>query len=498
MAIWYCGSTKYTAITQWAAATAYSVGDIRRQLATPSLNDERVFRCTTAGTSGGSEPAWNLGKGATTNDNGTVWTEVTGNSTYGWNAAAPRQRLFMNGGSSWAAAGDTVRVHENHAESQTAGVTYSSPGTASAPLRVITVNDGLTALATTATVTVNGGANNFNFNGFAYVYGMTYIGSAAGGTDVGFSDSATNWWKLDNCAFQFTGNSAITIGANASSLDDRLVEFENVNITFGNTSGGFTLHGRLIWKGGSVLGSTVPNTLITNVTTGPGGLFYGHSLDLSVLGSGKTLVAAQSGTMGDILFENCRLGASVAFTSGSIPGQGGLKIRFVNCDSGATNYNFHDQDYQGTITDESVIVYLADISRKMVSSANVSYFSPLVLDDIVVYNTIIGGARTANIQIVSDGVTFNNDEIWAEVECLGNASYPLGVITRDRISDPVFGTPAAQTSSVVPWTTTGLASPIKQVLEVSFTPQIEGIVKIRVMLAKASTTVYVDPKVALS
>jgi hypothetical protein len=56
----------------WSATTAYSIGDTIYPL-TPNGH---WFKCTTAGTSGGSEPVWNTGAGATTADGGTlVWTE---------------------------------------------------------------------------------------------------------------------------------------------------------------------------------------------------------------------------------------------------------------------------------------------------------------------------------------------------------------------------------------------------------------------------------------
>ena len=60
------------AATAWAANTAFTVGDIRR--ATTVQASGLWFRCTTAGTSGSSEPSWPTDVGNTTNDNTVVWT----------------------------------------------------------------------------------------------------------------------------------------------------------------------------------------------------------------------------------------------------------------------------------------------------------------------------------------------------------------------------------------------------------------------------------------
>ena len=112
MALWYCNygdgsTTGYYAVAQWAATHTYSVGAIVRQLATPAVGSERCFRCTTAGTSLGAEPAWVTTNGSTTTEaGGPVWTEVTGNSTYNW--SAPHARLANAVAGGWPAAGDTI------------------------------------------------------------------------------------------------------------------------------------------------------------------------------------------------------------------------------------------------------------------------------------------------------------------------------------------------------------------------------------------------------
>ena len=60
------------AVSAWAASTAFAVGDIRR-----AASDQATglwFRCTVAGTSGGSEPNWPTESGSTTTDNTVTWT----------------------------------------------------------------------------------------------------------------------------------------------------------------------------------------------------------------------------------------------------------------------------------------------------------------------------------------------------------------------------------------------------------------------------------------
>lgn len=69
----------------WEAATAYTVNDYVRPTAGPTGND--LFKCTTAGTSGGSEPTWPTGEGNTVNDNTVVWTAVAHDYTYDFNEA---------------------------------------------------------------------------------------------------------------------------------------------------------------------------------------------------------------------------------------------------------------------------------------------------------------------------------------------------------------------------------------------------------------------------
>lgn len=65
----------------WAATTAYQAfngGPIPGDVTTvnPTVEDGNQYRCMTAGTSGGSEPAWDTTLGNTTNDGSVVWMAV--------------------------------------------------------------------------------------------------------------------------------------------------------------------------------------------------------------------------------------------------------------------------------------------------------------------------------------------------------------------------------------------------------------------------------------
>ena len=80
MAVWFLGSDKYSLVAPWATGTVYAVGALVTQKTTPAAGSERVFVCTTAGTSHATtEPVWVTTKGAIQpSDNGVIWQECTG------------------------------------------------------------------------------------------------------------------------------------------------------------------------------------------------------------------------------------------------------------------------------------------------------------------------------------------------------------------------------------------------------------------------------------
>lgn len=512
MANVYIGSTKWTAVTAWAALTAYNVGDLRRQLAAPAAGSERVFRCTTAGTSLASEPAWTLTAGATTTEvAGPVWTEVTGLSTY--NAAgawgAPHARLRNALAAGWSVAGDQYRVNASHAATEAATVTLTFPGIAASPNTCIVVNDADTALATTATESATG-ANSIAFAGFVYIYGVQFqAASGASAGNIGFT-SASDWgFWFDSCVLKLNTTSVasatrIICGTSASS--GQRVSLTNTVCNFGASGQGFSISNMIqfSWTNtASAIAGAAPTTLFLVPPTNPRAVEVTcRGLDLSALGSGNLINAAMT-VASKFLFENCKLGSSFNLSTGSIIGQGNVIATFVNCDSGNTNYKYRKLDYQGTVDHETTIVRSGGASdgttpmaRKMVSGANTQFFSPLASDPIYIWNESTGSI-TVEVEVVTDGVTLKDNEAWLSVTYLGTSGFPQSVALSDRAAD-ILATGANQTSSSVTWTTTGLGSPVKQKLSVTFTPASKGPLRVSVVLAKQSTTMYFCPKVTVS
>lgn len=182
-----------------------------------------------------------------------------------------------------------------------------------------------------------------------------------------------------------------------------------------------------------------------------------------------------------------------------------------NCDSGDTNYRLWVEDYAGSVKHETTIVRTGGasdgtttISWRMATTANAEY--PVVLmcsPEIVAWNDTTGSSVTATIEIVHDsmgagsGSKFQDDEIWLEVMYLGTSGFPLGSWIRDCKAD-VLAAATNQDDSTETWTTTGLTTPVKQKLSVTITPQEKGFIHARVVMAKASKTCYICPKLTVA
>lgn len=417
-----------------------------------------------------------------------------------------------------AAAGDTICVSQSHAETKASAMVLTSPGTAAAPCYVLCVNDGTespTTLATTATVTMTaGGGAAITFSGFAYSYGVSYI--AGTGTNNSIINIATGqtsfWWKIEAGLLKLAGNSSssrIYVGRNGASMDDTLLELVNTPMYFSNGYQSVVIRCPLSWsQTPSAVGGTAPGTLFTPTSNSSA---YANvvcsGVDLSALGSGKSLVKADQASAAFFYFNNCKLGSSVSILSGAIVGPGGVSVDINNCDSADTNYRMERYRYQGSVKTETTVVMSGGASdgttpvswKKTTLSEGPSFVLPLESPILSKWNTTVGESITIGVEIIHDSASpLKDDEIWLEAQSLDSGSYPIATTHSDRKTN-ILSTAAEQTTSTTTWNgTSGMTNPCKQILTVSLTPQMVGCILGKVCLAIPNKTVYINPVITVT
>jgi hypothetical protein len=67
-----CTNSTYRTTKYWVASEAVALNEMRY----PSGTNGHLYKVTTAGTTGASEPSWPTGSGSTVSDGSVVWTEV--------------------------------------------------------------------------------------------------------------------------------------------------------------------------------------------------------------------------------------------------------------------------------------------------------------------------------------------------------------------------------------------------------------------------------------
>lgn len=412
----------------------------------------------------------------------------------------------LTGAAAIDAAGDTIWLSDNHAESTAAALTFSLAGTYASPMRVLCGDDAAeppTALATTASVTSSN--NNITINGCAYFYGITFVSAAILTLNGGTANTRQTY---EACKFSLTaaGSSGNlwTAAANNATFSTDLI---NCTFKFAATGNYMVFVGDTKVQGGSFDGAgSTPTNIFRFGTDRTHGRVTIDGLDFSALAATVNLFTGSTTSVTSCLavLRNCKLPAS---WSGSLlsaaPGFPGQRYEMWNCDSADTNYRIWIEDYAGSVKHSSA-VYKDSFSGGtkhsyvFASSANAEY--PTIYlqgPDFFADNATTGSSVTATVEVVTDNVTLKDDECWLEVMYMGTSGVPLGTWITDCKAN-VLAAAANQATSTEAWTTTGLTTPVKQKLSVTFTPQEAGYIIGRVMLAKASTTVYVDPQLVMS
>lgn len=512
MADWYVSSVNYAALAAWAASTPYTVGQIIKPLTVPA-NTAYVYRCTVAGTSGSSEPAWTgaSGNNSTITSGGATFQNVTGQSTYGWAAAAGTLYTMSGSVGSRIANGDRAFIGSDHSEAFTGFQTYQfgSSGFGS-PIQVLSVNRAgstppvVADLQPGASIAASG-ANPLILDGNqpTLFQGITFLMSGTSDIRIGSNTGRPQTFK--DCALKITGAGSTSRILTATTIK---VIFDNTTVQFSNTAQCFSGSGtgaffELVWINtpSAIQGATIPTTLFQTSAGGYTQNFTCRGVDLSAI-TGNLLAGTSVPWNGKLLLESCRIASGVTrYLPFSLPGGANEDVELINCYDG-TNVINERYTPAGTITTDRTTALsggaqddIGNYSIKLASNARSDYFAyPLDCFAFDVENTATGSSKTATVEIISSA-TLNNNDIRLLLEYMGTSGNPIASFV-DSLPSTLTAA-AALSSSSATWNSPP-STPQKQLLQVTFTPQRAGRVRGLVRLGKISSTVWVNPQIAIA
>lgn len=416
-------------------------------------------------------------------------------------------------------AGDDIWVASTHSENPGSAQTWTL-GTLAAPTKVycVTVSGASSQSGTTSgAVCATNGGFAITINGSGYIYGVEIAPGNGGAVNAGLVfGGTTNVVTLDSGKVNMNSTSSSS-DINMAGNGGGQYRFINCGLRFGGVGQNFLVsNNSLLILGASVIsGSASPNSMIVT-SGGRGANVEVRDSDFSIFGTGFDVIEAST-FVGSCVLANNRMPDSWAGTlTSATPTAPGSRILMHNSDSADTNNRLWEESYIGSVQSNGSIYNDAGAddgsavgySWQMVTTANAEFPAhTLQSPEIVKWNETTGSSLTVTVEIVHDSQgagtsgALLNSEIWLQVEYLSSTTRPLGAMLTDRVdadnSGNLLATAADQASSSATWTGDA-AGWDTQKLSVTFTPQCKGYVHARVMLAKASTTVYVDPLLTIA
>lgn len=461
MSDWYVSSVAYAAVPAWQANTAYTVGQIVRPVAA-AFDRRYPQRCTTAGTSAASEPAWSLGNNQTTVSGAATFTCVGGQSAYGWGAAAGTlYSLSFNSPQNRPVAGDRVFVSSDHFETTNAQTSYDFGVVGFGLIHLMSINrvgsvppvaadlQNGAQVAVTLSNLILEARTPVCWQGFTLTLGGTAAAS------VFFNSGLNKTFLFKNCTFLISN---INTASRMYSNNGAKVILDNTPIQFGDpgqmlTGNGYPIDFTWINTPAALPGATPPALLFSSGSNS-GLLFTCRGVDLSAVVG--TLFQSIATGFGRVLLDSCRIAPGVTrFATPAANATAGDEIELVNCYDGANVINERYTAAGGVTTDRSTILVggaeddVGPHSHKMVSSTRADgVVVPLHSFQLDVGGTGVGASRTGTVEILALGALNNNDARLL-LEYLGTSGSTVASFA-DSLATPL--TPvAALPTSLVTW-----------------------------------------------
>jgi hypothetical protein len=412
-------------------------------------------------------------------------------------------------GASWPAAGDDIYAASDHNEVWAGTFNFGFQGTPAAPCNLWCIpaagdltagpqslaSDPYSQVPACAQLATTGSFNLAFASGNINVYGWVFsCGTGAAASTLTFNQKG----RMERCSLRLPA----TLGGTMTLVTGDSVD---CSVALGNTSSQVrpTPGARSRWVGG-----TAPAVLIYSGAVAPLALVGGGSngeiildgLDLSNLGAGTTLLQGSTFAMRQVM-QNCKI--NPAATMSSVPTDHAQTAEFVNCQAsgGAVSYLQARHRYSGLMLTSAAVYRTGGatlpetgvgISWQIATTANAKWLIPFEAPAMAIWNGTVGAP--VKVTIYGNGPAVpNNDEIWCEVEYLGDAATSLASVAHNTKTS-YLAAAAPQLSDASAWTGGNTAFR----LEVTVTPQRAGYLYVRVKAARPGTTYYIDRKPVLS
>ena len=406
-------------------------------------------------------------------------------------------------------AGDDFNILSTSYENFSTAQTLTFKGTAVSPNRVFSTTNTHapaqgTDLSAGATITTTGAPSALTITGFVYIYGVTF-NAAYGGTsgNITFGNTTASEFVLENCLIwdrATTSATAIAFTSGGFTVPLKVTLINTVMALNGAVGSAIQIsYCTFLWKNtanaiqGTQNALTAPFLVRCSTCIFDGIDFIGGT----GVAAGKSLVT-NAGAAGYTQIANCSLnsGTFPAVTPTVI----GSRVDLIISDSTGTGYRQERYDYQGTLTTSSSIYNTASdgirsISWAVVSTANAKRQSPFECFEFATW-AASGTYAASTVQLTSFTAGLTNADVWAEVEYMGagSGSTPQSFMVSSAPANLLTsGTGLAAGT----WAVGGQGSNY-QIAIPSFTTTISGLVRVIVKVARASTTVYVDPNITIA
>jgi hypothetical protein len=235
-----------------------------------------------------------------------------------------------------------------------------------------------------------------------------------------------------------------------------------------------------------------------------GGIFLVtcRGVDLSAVVGTLMSIQGSNLSFNKVLLDSCKIASSVTRISSPTNSTGtGDEIELVNCYDGANVINERHTVAGDVTADRSTYLSggaqddIGNYSMKLASSSRSDFATfPLDCFALDVENTVTGSSKTATVEVISSS-TLNNNDIRLLLEYMGTSGNPIASFI-DTLVNTLTASSALPSSSST-WNSPP-STPQKQLLQVTFTPQRAGRVRGLVRLGKVSTTVWVNPQIAIT